>query len=155
MKLPAVLRTTALTLSLIGFAGVATAEEEPPGTENAGKKPVNVAPDQLAERFGIKVEALRLSAAGHLLDLRYRITDKGKAKALMEQWKPFLVDEASGRRLSTPSFAKVGALRQSPERLEEGRIYFVLFANPGRALGHDDQVTVALDRVRVEGVAIE
>jgi len=143
------LSASALVLGLFLLNGTALAGAEQ-STAEEQSQPVSVSPAKLMERFGMKVEALRLSAAGHMLDLRYRITDVEKADALMARWKPFLVDENTGRKLSTPSFAKVGALRQSPEQVEEGRTYFVLFANPGRQLGHGDTVTLALDRVRVE-----
>ncbi|WP_303901392.1 hypothetical protein [Thiohalomonas denitrificans] len=142
------------SLGLLLASGAAYPASNSPVPEEGGE-PINVPSAELSERFGIELQALRLSAAGHMLDLRYQVTDSDKAEPLMAQWKPYLVDESSGRKLSTPSFAKVGALRQSPEKLEEGLIYFVLFANPGRSLGHGDRVTVSLDGVHVEGVPIQ
>lgn len=117
------------------------------------REPLTLAPADLPKHFGIRLEAVRLSAAGHMLDLRYRVTDPDQAKEIARE-KPFLVDER-GRKLSTPSFAKVGSLRQSPEQLEKGRVYFALFANPGRSVSKGETVTIVLDQVRVEGVAVQ
>jgi len=55
--------------------------------------------DTLEKTWGVKILGVRLSAAGHLLDFRYRVTDPEKAVPLFHRkTKPYLVDEASGRQ---------------------------------------------------------
>jgi hypothetical protein len=68
----------------------------------------------IEEQWGVKIESLRTSAAGNLLDFRYRIIDPEKASYLVDRRnKAYMIDQASGRVLSVPTTAKVGPLRQT------------------------------------------
>ncbi len=103
---------------------------------------------ELARRFGVAELRVRRSAAGHLLDLRYRVLDPAKAAPLHARaQKPILVDERSGRKLVVPTTPKAGALRSTAPP-KAGRIYFALFANPGGAVRRGDQVSVVMGELR-------
>ncbi len=68
----------------------------------------------IEEKWGVKVESLRVSAAGNLIDFRYRILDPEKATHLVDRRnKAYMIDQASGKVLSVPTTAKVGPLRQT------------------------------------------
>jgi hypothetical protein len=88
-----------------------------------------------AERPGgsasvIAIDSLHLSAAGTLVDLRYRVVDPAAAQqALGRKVRPKLIDEATGIEMSVPSTAKLGSLRQTQGTQRTGRTYFVLFIN--------------------------
>jgi hypothetical protein len=113
----------------------------------------------LAKKLGIRITALRLTAAGYMVDVRYRITDAGRASKTFLGRKHdelFLVDEATGMRFAVPTTPKLGALRQRPKGDGEAdREYFVFFANPGRHLRAGDKVTLVAGNVRIPHLALE
>lgn len=107
-------------------------------------------------QWGIRLQGIRLSAAGNLLDFRYRILDVDKAQPLMDQKsQPYLVDQITGSRMSVPTTPTVGSLRQSSIKPLINRTYFVLFANPGKKIKTGDKVTVAIGQFRVEDIIVE
>jgi hypothetical protein len=106
--------------------------------------------------LGIRVESLRLTAADHLLDLRYRITDPVRAEALFSRKTDIqLIDSASGARLAVPNTAKLGRLRQVAQRDKTERSYFMLFANPGHAIRPGARLTLVVGDTRLEGLRVE
>lgn len=106
---------------------------------------------------GIRVTALRLTAFGYMLDLRYRVTDPARAKALLDRREPaYLVDEASGMKLAVPATPKLGRLRQGTRQGgDPGRDYFVFFANPGRSLQPGAKVTLMAGDVRIPHLIVQ
>ncbi|MFC1845332.1 hypothetical protein ACFLZ5_11180 [Thermodesulfobacteriota bacterium] len=111
----------------------------------------------IEEKWGVKVEALRISAAGNLVDFRYRIVDPEKASYLVDRRnKPYMIDNKSGKVLSVPTTAKVGPLRQTVRYglPKKDRIYFILFGNP-HILKPGDKVSVVIGDFKVEDLVIE
>ena len=75
-------------------------------TGDSGRHAANTAP--------IHVESVRLTAAGHYIDLRYRVVDPEQAqRALGPKVRPQLINEATGTVMAVPMTAKLGALRQT------------------------------------------
>lgn len=112
--------------------------------------------ESLERNWGIQVTALRLSAQGYMVDFRYKVLDPGKAAALADpNAKPCLVDQATGARLNVPRSPKVGPLRQSAQNLTGGKIYFALFANPGKVVKSGSKVTVAIGDFKAEDLVVE
>lgn len=106
-----------------------------------------------APAFGIEFIDTRLSAAGNLVDLRYRVLDPDKAAPLLDRKvRPVLVHVESGRRFYVPQPPIVGALRQTTrggQAPQPGRTYFMLFANPDRALKTGDTLALFVGDQRV------
>ena len=94
-------------LCLIFMTGSrARTQEEAPAAE---QQEMNI-----EERWGVKIASLRTSAAGNLLDFRFRIIDPEKASYLVDRRnKAYMIDQASGKVLSVPTTAKVGPMRQT------------------------------------------
>jgi len=110
-------------------------------------------PATIEERWGIQVVALRLSAAGRLLDFRYTVLDADKAKPLSSrQSKPYL--EADGKRYPVFNAPRVGPLR-STYQPEPGKVYGIMFVNEYQALKPGDQVSVVIGDFRVDNLTIE
>jgi hypothetical protein len=112
----------------------------------------------MEEQWGVRIESIRTSAAGNLLDFRYRIIDPDKALPLVERKnKPYLIDQESGKTLGVPSGAKIGPLRQTVRygKPKEDRIYFVLFGNPGGFVKPGNKVTVVIGDFRIENLVVE
>lgn len=106
---------------------------------------------------GIRVEALRLSAAGYVLDFRYRVVDPARAAPLLDgSQRPYLLD-GRGAKLGVPDTPILGSLRQTSRngKVDPGHSYFMLFANPGRYLQPGDRVTLVVGDARVPGLTVE
>ena len=81
----------------------------------------------------LAIASVHMSAAGMLIDLRYRVLDPVRAqRALGPKIRPKLIDERSGIEMSVPTTAKLGSLRQTQGQQRSGRSYFVLFVNTAR-----------------------
>jgi hypothetical protein len=107
--------------------------------------------------YGIKVEALHLSAAGAMLDFRYRVVDPRKAAPLLDgKMKPYLIDDARGARLGVPSSPVLGSIRQTARNnhIETDRTYFIMFGNPGKALHSGDKVTLVLGDLKIVDIQV-
>lgn len=113
------------------------------------------AAESLRERWGIEIVALRESAAGYMLDFRYKVLDPAKAAPLFERKiKPYLIDEATGAKFQVPVPPKTGALRTTyPPKA--GRTYFMFFANPGKYIKPGSRVTVVVGDFRADGLIVQ
>jgi hypothetical protein len=108
------------------------------------------------KQWGIQLQGVRLSAAGNLLDFRYRILDVDKAQALVDHKShPYLLSQTNGSRMSVPTSPTVGSLRQTGQKPLLNRTYFVLFANAGRQIKAGDKVTVAVGDFKAENLIVE
>jgi hypothetical protein len=140
----------ALTALLLA-AGCATT---PPAAEKGPERARALAAAE--EATGIRIVGVRKTAAGHYLDLRYKILDLEKAAAHVgiANLHARLVHRRTGRTLQVPSTPKTGRMQQtkSPPRLD--RVYFVLFRdNAGVAPG--DTVDFLLRDTRFEGIIVQ
>lgn len=113
--------------------------------------------EQSHERqWGVRIEGIRLSAAGYMLDFRYQVTDSQKATSLFgKQINPYLIDEKSGAKLIVPSPSKVGPLKQSSYKPIQDKIYFVMFANPSRLIKPGNRVTVVMGDFKAQGLIVK
>ena len=123
---------------------------------NAVGEAVAESPPSAEEQWGVEITSIRVSAAGHMIDFRYRILDSEKSAPLFErQTKPYLLDQASGKVLEVPRTAKLGPLRPSNVTPAEGRIYSMMFGNTGGLVQPGSKVTVVIGDFRVEDLAVE
>ncbi|MEW6218947.1 MAG: hypothetical protein AB1634_05345 [Thermodesulfobacteriota bacterium] len=114
--------------------------------------------DRLAARWGVKIESLRLSGAGNVLDFRFRVLEPDKAAPLLDrEFTASLTDEKRGTVVGVPSSPKVGPLRQTTRggQPEADRVYFVMFSNPYRLIKAGDPVTVVIGDFRLEHLSVE
>ena len=109
----------------------------------------------LEEKWGIKIKAIRLTAADHMLDFRYRIIDSDKASMLADrQTKPYLIDQATGTKLSVPR-TRLGPLRQTAVKPAADRDYIVLFGNPNKLVKQGSLVTVVIGEFKAESLIVD
>lgn len=105
--------------------------------------------------WGIEILAIRQSAAGYMLDMRYKVIDAEKAIPIFDRKvRPYLIDQASGAKFAVPNPPKTGPLRTS-DRPQAGRNYFIFFANPGRFIKPGSKVTVVIGDFRAENLTVE
>ena len=108
-------------------------------------------------QLGIRMEGLRLSAAGYILDFRYRVLDPVRAAPLMDRKiRPYLLDEASGAQLGVPDTAKLGQLRtKGRNKVVSNQDYYILFANPGRFVQAGNRMTLVMGDLRIENLVVQ
>ena len=134
-----------------GYAG-ADAASIPPRPEPLQTN--QVFEQQLKDKWGIELTALRMTAADRMVDFRYRVLDEKKAAPLFKrQTKPYLVHQASGKVLAVPNTAKVGSLRNS-NMPKQGRIYWMFFGNNG-VVKNGDKVSVVIGEFRADNLIVE
>jgi hypothetical protein len=119
---------------------------------------VQAAVPEVQTAYGIRVEGLRLSAAGAMLDFRYRVLDASKAAPLLNgKIQPYLLDESRGAKLGVPDTPVLGRIRQTSRNnnIKENRTYFVMFGNPGKAVQSGDKVTLLLGEVKITDLTVQ
>jgi hypothetical protein len=106
---------------------------------------------------GAETRAIRLTAAGYMLDFRYRITDPEKAQPLFDKSvKPYLIDQATGARFMVPSPPKTGSLRGRPGgKPKPGQEFFIIFANPNRYIKAGNKVTVVIGDTQAADLVVQ
>lgn len=110
---------------------------------------------ELRDQWGVELVALRSTAAGHMVDFRYRVLDAEKAAPLFKrQTKPYLIHQATGKALGVPNTAKIGSLRNS-NTPQNGRTYWMFFGNHHRLVQKGDKVTVAIGDFRAADIEVE
>jgi hypothetical protein len=112
----------------------------------------------LLEDLGVRVQGLKLTADGYVVDLRYRVLDPDKARPLLDRKvRPVLVDESTGKRYYVPSPPIVGSLRQTARNkvIHTDRNYFILFANPDRQLQAGSLVTLHVGDRKADQLRID
>jgi hypothetical protein len=109
----------------------------------------------IKRRWGVEVMDVRQTAAGYMLEFRYRVLDAEKAKPLFErQTKPALTHTETGAKLIVPTPAKTGALRNSNPPIA-GRTYWMFFANPGKMVKPGHHVNIEIGEFRVDGLVVK
>jgi hypothetical protein len=146
------LSVAVLALSLPAFAQ----ENAGPPTEEPAKPPAPAgALLDLSEQWGVQVIGLHLTAAGYMLDFRYRVTDPAKAAPIfLRKNQPALIDQASGHKFTVARPATVGPLRSS-QPPQAGRTYFMLFGNPGGFVKPGNKVTIEVGDFKVKDLEVQ
>jgi len=143
----------ALSTALVLQAGGCSTMPSDPGASGAGSQVTGV-----EDVYGIRVEGLRLTAAGSMLDFRYRVLDAQKAAAILDgKFKPYLLDETRGARLGVPDTPVLGRIRQTSRnnKVLTDHTYFIMFGNPGKALQSGDKVTLLLGQVKITDLTVQ
>jgi len=109
----------------------------------------------LKRKWGVEVMDVRQTAAGYMLEFRYRVLDAEKAKPLFERrTKPVLTHAETGAQLNVPTPAKTGALRNSNPPIA-GQIYWMFFENPGKLVKQGSHVSIEIGEFRVDGLVVK
>jgi len=110
---------------------------------------------EMKSRWGIEIIGVRLTAADHLVDFRYKVLDPDKAVNLMKRGdKAFLIDLATGLKLPVP-VTKVGPMRGTGTKPKAGRIYAIIFSNGGGIVRKGNIVSVVIGDFRADKLIVE
>jgi hypothetical protein len=143
---------------LLGAAVALTgcaANGRPPAGAGSAVRVTDVDP---VKTWGIEPVSLRRTAADTLVDFRYRVIEPHKAVRLTTSKLPaFLLDEGSGIQFPVPESQTVGTMRQTSRNgpPQAGRIYFMLFANPGRFIQAGSTVSVVVGGAKVATLKVQ
>lgn len=103
----------------------------------------------------ISIETVRLTAAGHYIDLRYRVLDAARANELLgPRVRPVLINESNGVVMGVPMTAKLGPLRQTQATQRTDHLYFVMFLNSA-GLVPGSKVTAQLGGITIANLVVE
>lgn len=123
-----------------------------PGSAEVHEKSV------IEEKWGIRVEGLRLTAEGHMCDFRFRVIDAAKAASLINRKNSAsLLNETTGMMTYVPAPPKAVLLRQTvkPGSPAEGKTYFIFFANPGKLIKTGTRATVSIGDFVLPGLVVQ
>jgi len=108
------------------------------------------------QQWGVRVLGIHRTAAGYMLDFRYRVLDAEKATPILNRRiKPELLVEKDNRVLRVPVTSKLGPLRQSAKFAQQDRNYFMFFANPGKLVQRGDKVTIVIGDFKSEHMIVD
>jgi hypothetical protein len=111
--------------------------------------------ERLAAAWGIEIVSTRLTAAGHMIDLRYRVVDPEKAGSFISRSaKIYMIDQTTGERLSVPR-TRLGPLRQTSVKPLKDKIYFVFFANKDGVVREGSRVAVIVGDQKIENLVVQ
>jgi hypothetical protein len=109
----------------------------------------------MKREWGIEIMYVRQTAAGYMLEFRYKVVDAERAQALFErQVKPMLTHAETGAKLIVPTPAKTGALRNSNPP-KDGHTYWMFFANPGQLVKPGEHVNIEIGDFVVENLVVQ
>ena len=112
--------------------------------------------DTIASKWGVGDFVVRISGAGYMLDIRYRVLDSKKAVKIFDRKaKPYVIQESTGHTFTVPSNAKVGFMRQKPKHIEDNKMYFIMVANPARRIQAGEKITLVIGEVKIPGLAVQ
>ena len=133
---------------LLAAAWAVWASRGPQPAAVAGEFPANA---EIEERFGVRFTFLAVTGRNGLVDLRYRVTDAGKAKNFghYTETSPLIINEKTGNMIET---TKMGLHNH---RVEPGRIYYVMYRNTGEILQSGDLVTIQVGDLKLEHVQVQ
>jgi hypothetical protein len=105
--------------------------------------------------WGVEIVNVKPVSSGYMLALRYRVLEPDKAVIFNDRKvKTYLVDEASGTVLAVPALENVGELRPGATP-EAGRIYFMIFGNPGKLVKTGSRVSLRVGNLTATGMIVE
>jgi hypothetical protein len=106
---------------------------------------------EIEKRFGVRISGLYLVAKGGMIDMRYRVTDVGKAKIFghYTETSPMIIAEDSGKTV------EVTIMMLHNHRVEGGRVYYILFRNTDNAIKPGSKVSIQIDDMLLENVTVQ
>jgi hypothetical protein len=159
---PASLLAGTVALLLISTAGTPiAARADSPEHSDANRVEPMPAPRHPREKtymkrkWGVEILFLRATAAGYMLEFRYKVLDPEKAVPLfVRKTKPLLIHQETGSELIVPTPAKTGALRNSDMPIAD-RHYWMFFSNPNKIVQPGDRVNLQIGEFAVEGLVVQ
>lgn len=115
-------------------------ESRPPVSETAAVDPAVA----LEREHGVRVALIAVTAAGGMIDFRFKVVDAEKADRLLRQpgGAPTLFIEKAGVTLAASHW-------HPPDKFEFGKVYYILYPNSRNAVKPGSEVIVQLGDLRL------
>jgi hypothetical protein len=106
-----------------------------------------ISASDLESEYGIRIRLIGVTAAGGMVDFRYRVVDQAKAEQLLgdPDNMPFLIVGDGDRILHMPGDMHGGGAVQE-------RLYFILYPNTQNAVTPGTPISVAFGDFRIESI---
>jgi hypothetical protein len=109
---------------------------------------VLISQDKLEEQSGMRVTLLAVTAAGGMVDFRFKVTDAEKAKKTLQDEKNIPSLMVAGSNVS---------LKPAPQtlqdaKLENGLVYYILYSNAGNLVKPGAPVSVVIGDWQLEPI---
>jgi len=119
----------------------------------AGSRPVpaqlvKINQDELEKKYGLRMDLVAVTAAGGFVDVRIRIVNGEKAKALLSDKENFPALSV-GRNLILQA---PGDIKSQEIRYENNGTMFIMYANSGGAVQPGTPVTVRFGDIAVDPI---
>lgn len=109
--------------------------------------------DQLEAQYGVRITLIAVTAAGGIVDFRYRVVDPAKASSLLHDPanSPILTVADNGLTLSPTHMGR----HQNHMAMKKGAVPFSFYPNVRGAVKPGTRVSAAFGNVRVEPMAAQ
>jgi hypothetical protein len=103
---------------------------------------------ELEERFGIRVTLIGVTAAGGMVDFRFKVLDQDKARILTQEHDlmPVLNVQNTDTRLAMPG----GGMHSMT--LQNGKVYYLLFGNSKGTVKPGTSISVAFGAMQLKPI---
>ncbi len=141
----------AIAIAAVAAFAITTGVRADPGPAplpKAGPAPVS---PEIEAGYGLRFVRATLAVQGGLIDVRFVILDTTRAEPVighLSRERVKLVDDATGRVLDTRS------MTPGDSNLKDGEGYYMLFRNSGGLLHRGSRVSVAIGKLRLDGVTV-
>ena len=109
--------------------------------------------------WGIKLFDIHRTAAGYMLEMKFRVLDRNKAFPLLKRdIKRYLIVEKNGAVLEVPFTQKLGSLKstvRTSNMVRKDHNYLALFANPAKHVQPGDKVTLVIGNFMAEHLTVQ
>ena len=109
-------------------------------------------------RYGIKIQGVHLSAAGYMLDFRYKVLNSNKALPLFDRRQaPYILDISTGAKFFVAAPPKIGTLRHTFRGTppKEDRGYFMIFGNPWHYVKAGNKVAIVVGNFKSDEIIVQ
>jgi hypothetical protein len=112
---------------------------------------------EIADKWGVELISLRLTAGGYMIDFRFRVLDSEKSNTFFDhKIKPLLVVERSNAKLPIPMASKVGGFRTTNrgKNIRSNKTYYMVFGNPDSHVKSGEKVTMVIGDFKAEHLIV-
>jgi hypothetical protein len=147
------------TSAVVSDKALSDKQWKPPVSPKIERK-LPIAPEQvkkIAEKWGVEIISLYLTAANYMIDFRFRVVDVEKSKIFFDhRVKPYLEVERSHAKLPVPMADKVGAFRATNrgKNIKPNSIYYIVFGNPDAHVKAGDKVSMVIGDFKAEHLTV-
>ena len=106
---------------------------------------------ELEQQYGVRIRLIGVTAAGGLIDFRYKIVDLAKARTLLEDHEQMPLLAVPG----TNTVLRMPESMMEHSDLAEGQLFYAHYPNAGGAIRPGTPVSVIFGDLQVDAIAAQ